>query len=67
MDLRGFTDLGADIGKRVTDSINTGNFNQMNRDIRRIIEDAFKNPVNDSRGDVLDGKLYRNEQPENKG
>jgi len=67
MDLRGFTDLGADIGKRVTDSINTGNFNQMNRDIRKIIEDAFANPVNGSRGDVLDGKLYRDEQSVDKG
>ena len=67
MDLRGFTDIGADIGKRVTDSINSGNFNQMNRDIRRIIEDAFTNPVNNRKGDVINGKLYREEQPENNG
>lgn len=67
MDLRGFTDLGADIGKRVTDSINTGNFSQMNRDIRKIIEDAFTNPVNDQDRSVLDGKLYREEKAENKG
>lgn len=67
MDLRGFTDIGADIGKRVTDSINTGNFNQMNRDIRRIIEDAFTNPVNKSADDVINGKLSKDEQPQNKG
>ena len=67
MDLRGFTDLGADIGKRVTDSINTGNFNQMNRDIRRIIEDAFTNPVKSSHGDILDGKLSRDEQQKSRG
>ncbi len=67
MDLRGFTDLGADIGKRVTDSINSGNFNQMNRDIRRMIEDAFTNPVNGSRDDVINGKLYRDDEPVNAG
>ena len=59
MDLRGFTDIGADIGKRVSDSINTGNFSQLNRDIRRIIEDGFTNPVNNRKDDVLHGKLYR--------
>ena len=67
MDLRGFTDIGADIGKRVSDSINSGNFSQMNRDIRRIIENAFTEPVNNHRGDVLNGKLYHGEQPENRG
>ena len=59
MDLRGFTDIGADIGKRVSDSINTGNFSQLNRDIRKIIEDGFTNPVNNRKDDVLNGKLYR--------
>ena len=63
MDLRGFTDIGADIGKRVSDSINTGNFSQMNRDIRRIIEDAFTNPVNNRKDDVLNSNLYRDKQP----
>lgn len=67
MDLRGFTDIGADIGKRVTDSINTGNFSQMNRDIRRIIEDAFTNPVNNRQRDVIDGKLSRDEEPAGAG
>lgn len=67
MDLRGFTDIGADIGKRVSDSINTGNFSQMNRDIRRIIEDAFTNPVNSSQGDVINGKLSRDDEPANAG
>lgn len=61
MDLRGFTDLGADIGKRVSDSINSGNFNQMNRDIRRMIEDAFTNPVSGRNRDVIDGRLYRDD------
>ncbi len=67
MDLRGFTDIGADIGKRVSDSINSGNFSQMNRDIRRIIEDAFTNPVNDRRNDVLNGRLYRDSRQESAG
>ena len=67
MDLRGFTDIGADIGKRVSDSINSGNFSQMNRDIRRIIEDAFTNPVNDRRNDVLNGRLYRDSGQESAG
>ena len=67
MDLRGFTDIGADIGKRVTDAVNTGNFNQMNRDIRRMIEDAFTNPVNNSGKDVINGRLYRENKAENAG
>ena len=67
MDLRGFTDLGADIGKRVSDSINTGNFSQMNRDIRRIIEDAFTNPVNNCKEDVLNGRLSRDDKQDNAG
>ncbi len=62
MDLRGFANLGADIGRRVTDSINSGNYDQLNRDIRRVIEDAFTNPVNSQRDSVLDGKLYREEE-----
>ena len=68
MDLRGFTDMGRDIGRRVTDSINTGNFEQLNRDIRRTIEDAFTNPVNSNKyRDGLDGKLYREEEPADAG
>ncbi len=68
MDLRGFTDMGRDIGRRVTDSINTGNFEQLNRDIKRTIEDAFTNPVNNNKyRDGIDGKLYREEEPVNTG
>ena len=67
MDLRGFTDIGADIGKRVSDSVNSGNFSQLNRDIRRIIEDAFTNPVNRNQGDVINGRLYRDDEPVNAG
>ena len=67
MDLRGFTDLGADIGRRVTQSVNSGDFSRLNRDIRRTIEDAFMNPVRDPLRDPLNGKLYREEEHENRG
>jgi len=56
MDLREFTELGSDIGKRVTDAVNTGNYSQLNRDIKRKIEQAFTGNVYDG---GLDGKLYR--------
>lgn len=56
MDLRQFTDLGGDIGKRVTDAINSGNYSQLNRDIRRQIERAFTGNIYE---DTLDGKLYK--------
>lgn len=56
MDLREFTELGSDIGRRVTDAINTGNYSQLNRDIKRKVEQAFTgNAFNDG----LNGKLYR--------
>ena len=65
MDLRGFTDIGKDIGRRVTESINSGNFSQLNRDIKRTFEQAFSEEENNPYNDVLDGKLYKEEH--NKG
>ena len=59
MDLRGFTELGADIGRRVNDSISSGDFSQLNRDIKRTFESAFSGKNNDLYRDGLDGKLYR--------
>lgn len=56
MDLREFTELGSDIGRRVTDAINTGNYSQLNRDIRRKVEQAFTGNIYDK---GLDGKLYK--------
>ena len=61
MDLRGFTDIGKDIGRRVTESINSGNFSQLNRDIKRTFEQAFSEEKTDRYNDVLDGKLYRDD------
>lgn len=58
MDLRDFTNLGNDIGRRVTDAINTGDYSRLNRDIRRKVEQAFTGSAYDS---VLDGKLYKSE------
>lgn len=60
MDLKGFTDLGNDIGRRVNDAVNSGDFGQLNRDIKRQFEQAFGG--NMQRGD-LDGKLYHPEHP----
>lgn len=60
MDLKGFTDLGNDIGRRVNDAVNSGDFGQLNRDIKRQFEQAFGGNMH--RGD-LDGKLYHPEQP----
>lgn len=56
MDLRQFTDLGGDIGRRVSDAINTGDYSQLNRDIRRKVEQAF---TGTGYNDGLNGKLYR--------
>lgn len=56
MDLRQFTDLGGDIGKRVTDAINTGDYSQLSRDIRRKVEQAFTGNIHEG---GLDGKLYK--------
>ena len=61
MDLREFTELGGDIGRRVTDAINTGNYSQLNRDIKRKVEQAFTENIY---GDGLDGKLYK--EPESR-
>lgn len=62
MDLKGFTDLGNDIGRRVNDAINTGNFDQLSRDIRRQVEQAFGSGRPQYGG--LDGKLYREPEPQ---
>lgn len=59
MDLRDFTDLGNDIGRRVADAVNTGNYSQLNRDIRRKVEQAF---TGTSYNNVLDGKLYKSDE-----
>lgn len=59
MDLRDFTDMGNDIGRRVTDAINTGNYSQLSRDIKRRIEQAFTGNIYDGYDGNLDGKLYR--------
>lgn len=67
MDLRGFTELGADIGRRVNDSISSGDFSQLNRDIKRTFESAFSGKNNDLYRDGLDGKLYRENENTNKG
>lgn len=56
MDLKGFTDLGGDIGKRVSDAVNTGDYSRLNQDIRRKIEQAFTGNIYDN---GLDGKLYK--------
>lgn len=63
MDLRGFTDLGNDIGKRVNDAIISGNFDQLSRDIRRQVEQAFGTGRPPQYGG-LDGKLYREPDPQ---
>ncbi len=64
MDLRQFTDLGGDIGRRVTDAINTGDYSQLNRDIRRKVEQAFTGNIYDG---GLDGKLYKGPDQEPSG
>lgn len=59
MDLKGFTDLGNEIGRRVNDAVNSNDFRQLSRDIRRQIESAFGSGEPKYGG--LDGKLYREE------
>lgn len=59
MDLKDFTDLGNSIGRRVNDAINSMNFDQLNKDIKDQVNDAFF----DGQGkkeqfDGLNGKLY---------
>lgn len=65
MDLKDFTDLGNDIGRRVNDAVYNRNFDQLNRDIRRKVEQAFGGGSGaEGKFDRLNGKLYHGEDPE---
>lgn len=69
MDLKDFTDLGNDIGRRVNDAINNRNFDQLNRDVRNKVERAFRGyggPAGNRDFGGLDGKLYHGEEPDNR-
>ncbi|MCQ4636516.1 5-bromo-4-chloroindolyl phosphate hydrolysis family protein [Anaerovorax odorimutans] len=63
MDLKDFTDLGNDIGRRVNDAINNMNFDQLNRDIRDKVDQAFYGGPTAGTGSSgfggINGKLYR--------
>lgn len=63
MDLKDFTELGNDIGRRVNDAINNMNFDQLNRDVRDKVDQAFYDGPSADRGfDGLNGKLYHGEE-----
>ena len=62
MDLKDFTDLGNDIGRRVNDAIYHMNFDQLNRDIRNKVDQAFGDPRANGGFGGLDGKLYHGEE-----
>lgn len=65
MDLKDFTDLGNDIGRRVNDAVYNRNFDQLNRDIRRKVEQAFGGGSGTGGNfDRLNGKLYHGDGPE---
>ncbi len=67
MDLRGFTDLGSNIGRRVNDAIYHMNFDQLSRDIRREVDQAFSggsDPVHGNGG--INGKLYHGDEEQAK-
>ncbi|MEG2323899.1 MAG: 5-bromo-4-chloroindolyl phosphate hydrolysis family protein [Anaerovoracaceae bacterium] len=59
MDLKGFTDLGGNIGRRVNDSINSMNFDRLSEDIKREIDGAFSGSGSNEK---WDGKLYQDQQ-----
>lgn len=61
MDLKDFTDLGNEIGRCVNDAIYNRNFDRLNRDIRRKVEQAFSKDQNGN-FDGLNGKLYHGEE-----
>lgn len=65
MDLKDFTDLGKDIGRRVNSAIYNMDFDQLNRDIRNKVDQAF-GTGSGSAGDFdgLNGKLYHGEEEE---
>lgn len=63
MDLKGFTDLGSDIGRRVNDAIYHMNFDQLNRDIRRKVDQAFSGGSDPMYGNGgINGKLYHGDE-----
>lgn len=62
MDLKDFTDLGNDIGRRVNDAIYHMNFEQLNRDIRNKVDQAFGG-TGEFGG--INGKLYHGEDSAN--
>ncbi|MCI8648108.1 MAG: hypothetical protein HFE76_15250 [Firmicutes bacterium] len=62
MDLKDFTDLGNDIGRRVNDAVYNRNFDQLNRDIRNKVNQAFGG--GNGSFDRLNGKLYHGEEPD---
>lgn len=64
MDLKDFTDLGNDIGRRVNDAIYHMNFEQLNRDIRNRVDQAFGGSERTEGFGGLDGKLYHGEETE---
>ena len=68
MDIKDFTDLGNDIGRRVNDAVNNMNFDQLNRDIRRKVDQAFGGSGSAQGGfGGLNGKLYHGDEAENWG
>lgn len=62
MDLKDFTDLGNDIGRRVNDAIYHMNFEQLNRDIRNRVDQAFGGASGTERFSWPGGKLYHGEE-----
>lgn len=63
MDLKNFTDLGNDIGRRVNDAIYSMNFDQLNRDIRRKVDQAFSGGSGSVHGNGgINGKLYHGDE-----
>lgn len=67
MDLRGFTDLGSNIGRRVNDAIYHMNFDQLSRDIRREVDQAFSGGSDSAYGNGgINGKLYHGDEDQTK-
>lgn len=72
MDLKDFTDLGNDIGRRVNDAINNRNFDQLNRDIRDKVDQAFYGGSAAGSGSMggfggINGKLYHGPEDDEPG
>lgn len=67
MDLRGFTDLGSNIGRRVNDAIYHMDFDQLSRDIRREVDQAFSGASDPAYGNGgINGKLYHGDEEQTK-